>query len=188
MLLLLTVNEFSKLSKKMMKTFESKISCKRFYSKGRNRLHWNFSQVVEYTIIRIVLALVAHYNWELKQMDVKTAFLHGGLNGQIYMYLPSGFIDKKNTDFVYLLKKALYGLKQSPRQWNKQFDLLMHSFKFQGSTYDHCLYFKYNNHVPIFLVFYVDDMLISNPSINLIKNLQYNLCKNFKMKYLGHAK
>ncbi|KAL0321779.1 UNVERIFIED_CONTAM: Retrovirus-related Pol polyprotein from transposon TNT 1-94 [Sesamum calycinum] len=78
-----------------------------------------FSPVVKYTTVRIILALVAHYDWELKQMDVKTAFLHGDLHEQIYMNQPCGFIDKKNPDHVCLLKKSLYGLKQSPRQWNK---------------------------------------------------------------------
>ena len=75
-----------------------------------------FSPVVKYTTIRTVLALVAQFNWELEQMDVKTAFLHGKLEETIYMMQPEGFeVKKKGAELVCLLKKSLYGLKQSPR-------------------------------------------------------------------------
>ncbi|KAL2243923.1 UNVERIFIED_CONTAM: Retrovirus-related Pol polyprotein from transposon TNT 1-94 [Sesamum indicum] len=75
-----------------------------------------FSPVVKYTTVRIILALTAHYNWELKRMDVKTAFLHGDLDEHIYMSQPVGFVDKLKPDYDCLLKKSLYGLKQSSRQ------------------------------------------------------------------------
>ncbi|KAK4410175.1 Retrovirus-related Pol polyprotein from transposon TNT 1-94 [Sesamum angolense] len=147
-----------------------------------------FSPVVKFTTVRIILALTAQFDWELKQMDVKTAFLHGDLDEQIYMCQPSGFIDKEKPNHVCLLKKSLYGLKQSPRQWNKKFDLFMKSLKFKRSAYDPCLYFKYEHEIPVFLVLYVDDMLIASPSLTLIENLQKNLCKTFEMKDLGNAK
>ncbi|KAL0423112.1 UNVERIFIED_CONTAM: Retrovirus-related Pol polyprotein from transposon TNT 1-94 [Sesamum radiatum] len=121
-------------------------------------------------------------------MDVKTAFLHGDLDEQIHMCQPSGFIDKEKPNHACLLKKSLYGLKQSPRQWNKKFDLFMKSLKFKRSAYDPCLYFKYESDIPVFLVLYVDDMLIASPSLTLIENLQKNLCKTFEMKDLGNAK
>ncbi|KAL0399931.1 UNVERIFIED_CONTAM: Retrovirus-related Pol polyprotein from transposon TNT 1-94 [Sesamum radiatum] len=147
-----------------------------------------FSSVVKYTTVRIILALTAHFNWELKQMDVKTTFLHGDLDETIYMSQPDGFISNKHTDYVCLLKKSLYGLKQSPRQWNKKFDLFMQSRNFQRSAFDPCLYFKYYSDIPVFLVLYVDDILIASSSITLIVELQNNLSKNFKMKDLGDAK
>ncbi|KAK4395154.1 Retrovirus-related Pol polyprotein from transposon TNT 1-94 [Sesamum angolense] len=147
-----------------------------------------FSPVVKFTTVRIILALTAQFDWELKQMDVKTAFLHGDLDEQIYMCQPSGFINKEKPNHVCLLKKSLYGLKQSPRQWNKKFDLFMKSLKFKRSAYDPCLYFKYESEIPVFLVLYVDDMLIASPSLTLIENLQKNLCKTFEMKDLGNAK
>ncbi|KAL0444267.1 UNVERIFIED_CONTAM: Retrovirus-related Pol polyprotein from transposon TNT 1-94 [Sesamum latifolium] len=147
-----------------------------------------FSPVVKYTTVRIILALTAHFNWELKQMDVRTTFLHGDLDETIYMSQPDGFISDIHPDHVCLLKKSLYGLKQSPRQWNKKFDLFMQSLKFQRSAFDPCLYFKYYSDVPVFLVLYVDDMLIASSSITLIVKLQNNLSKNFEMKNLGDAK
>ena len=81
-----------------------------------------FSPVVKHTSIRVLLSLVATKDLELEQLDVKTAFLHGNLEEQIYMKQPEGFEVAGKEDQVCLLKKSLYGLKQSPRQWYKKFD------------------------------------------------------------------
>lgn len=84
-----------------------------------------FSPVVNHSSIRVLLALVALHNLELEQLDVKTAFLHGELEEQIYMSQPEGFVTLSKKNHVCLLKKSLYGLKQSPRQWYKRFDTFM---------------------------------------------------------------
>ncbi|KAL2236677.1 UNVERIFIED_CONTAM: Retrovirus-related Pol polyprotein from transposon TNT 1-94 [Sesamum indicum] len=168
--------------------YKARLVAKGFTQKEGIDYNEIFSPVVKYTTVRVILALTAHFDWELKQMDVKTAFLHGDLDECIYMRQPVGFIEKNKPDHVCLLKKSLYGLKQSPRQWNKKFDIFMLSLKFKKSDYDHCLYFKFSNEVPIFLVLYFDDMLITSPSINLIESLQKDLSKNFEMKNLGDAK
>ena len=76
-----------------------------------------FSPVVKHSSIRILLALVAQFNMELVQMDVKTAFLHGDLEEEIYITQPDGFKVAGKEDWVCKLSKSLYGLKQSPRQW-----------------------------------------------------------------------
>ncbi|KAL0408527.1 UNVERIFIED_CONTAM: Retrovirus-related Pol polyprotein from transposon TNT 1-94 [Sesamum radiatum] len=106
----------------------------------------------------------------------------------IYMAQPCGFIDNRNPEHVCLLKKSLYGLKQSPRQWNKKFDNFMKTLMFHKSAYDPCLYFKFVNNAPIFLVLYVDDMLIASPDLSMIEKLQNDLRKTFEMKDLGNAK
>ena len=72
--------------------------------------------------IRVVLGLTASLDLELEQLDVKTAFLHGDLNEEIYMSQPEGFEVKGKEHMVFKLKKSLYGLKQAPRQWYKKFD------------------------------------------------------------------
>ncbi|KAL0427614.1 UNVERIFIED_CONTAM: Retrovirus-related Pol polyprotein from transposon TNT 1-94 [Sesamum latifolium] len=168
--------------------YKARLVAKRFTQKEGIDFTEIFSPIVKYTTVRIILALTAHFNWELKQMDIKTAFLHGDLEETIYMSQPNDFISDKHPDYVCLLKKSLYGLKQSPRQWNIKFDQFMASQKFQRSSFDPRLYFKYDSNVPVFLVLYVDDMLIASPSISLIVELQNNLCKNFEMKDLGNAK
>jgi hypothetical protein len=76
------------------------------------------------------LSIVASHDLELEQLDVKTAFLHGELEEDIYMDQPEGFIVPGKEKYVYKLKRSLYGLKQSPRQWNKRFDSFMFSCGF----------------------------------------------------------
>ncbi len=84
-----------------------------------------FSPVVKFTSIHMVLALVASLDLELEQMDVKTAFLHGDVEEELYMEQSDGFQSKKKAHLVCRLKKSLYGLKQAPRNWYKRFDSCM---------------------------------------------------------------
>ena len=121
--------------------------------------HGIFSPVVKLVSIRIVLALVVLLDLELKQLDVKTTFLHGDLDEDIFMEQLEGFLQHQKERLVCKLKKSLYGLKQSPRQWYKKFDSFMVSQGYTRSEYDHCLYFKWLNDIFIILVLYVDDML-----------------------------
>ena len=99
-----------------------------------------FSPVVKLTSIRIILGLVASLNLELEQMDVKTAFLHGDLNEEIYMEQLEGFKVSEKENLVCKLKKRLYGLKQAPRQWYKKFDSFMVSQRYKGTAADQCVY------------------------------------------------
>ena len=101
---------------------------------------------------------------------MKTTFLHGDLDETIYMRQPEGFeVFKKGTELVCMLKKLLYGLKQSPRQWYKQFDTFVVKSGFQRSNFDSCLYFKgVNDEDPIYLLLYIDDMLLAGPSFKTI--------------------
>ena len=90
-----------------------------------------FSPVVKMSSIRVVLSLTASLDLELEQLDVKTAFLHGDLNEEIYMSQPEGFEVKGKEHMVCKLKKSLYGLKQAPRQWYKKFDSFMVSHEYK---------------------------------------------------------
>ena len=84
--------------------------------------HEIFSPVVKLVSIHIVLALVAFLDLELEQLYVKTTFLHGDLDEEIYMEQPEGFVQHQKGRLVCKLEKSLYGLKQSPKQWYKKFD------------------------------------------------------------------
>lgn len=112
---------------------------------------------------------------ELEQMDVKTTFLHGQLEERVYMCQPEGCEEKGREDMVCLLKKFLYGLKQLPRQWYKRFDTFVLSNGYKRSSYDSCVYFKrLNSEHLIYLLLYVDDMLIASidkEAINKLKEL-----------------
>ncbi|GJY62567.1 retrotransposon protein, putative, ty1-copia subclass [Tanacetum coccineum] len=142
--------------------------------------------VVRHTSIRVILALTACKDYELEQLDVKTAFLHGNLEEVIYMKQPPGY---EQGNKVCLLKKSLYGLKQSPRQWYRRFDEYMLSNGFKRSSYDSCVY--YRSYAPgeyIYLLLYVDDMLIACKSKAEIGSTKSLLKKEFDMKELGEAK
>ena len=148
-----------------------------------------FSPVVRHTSIRVLLAIVAHYDLELEQLDVKTAFLHGLLEEDIYMTQPEGFVVPGKEDYVCKLKKSLYGLKQSPRQWYKRFDSYMIKLGFSRSPYDCCVYHnKADDGSMVYLVLYVDDMLIAAKSKSEVQKLKAQLSVEFDMKDLGVAK
>ena len=117
---------------------------------------------MKHTSIRVLLALVAQFNMELEQLDVKTAFLHGNLEETIYMEQPEGFREAGKEDYVCKLNRSLYGLKQSPRQLYKRFDSYLLQIGYYRCEYDHCVYFKmYDDNSFIMLLLYVDDMLIA---------------------------
>ncbi|WVZ87241.1 hypothetical protein U9M48_033912 [Paspalum notatum var. saurae] len=101
---------------------------------------------------------------------------------------PEGFVVLGKENLVCKLKKSLYGLKQSPRQWYKKFDSFMLSNGFKRSDYDSCVYLKTVNGSAIYLLLYVDDMLIAAKEKSEIAKLKAQLNKEFEMKDLGAAK
>ncbi|GJU48891.1 retrotransposon protein, putative, ty1-copia subclass [Tanacetum coccineum] len=147
-----------------------------------------FSPVVRHTSIRVILSLTACKDYELEQLDVKTAFLHGNLEETIYMRQPPGF-EEGTGNKVCLLKKSLYGLKQSPRQWYKWFDVYMINNGFSRSNYDSCVYFKeFAPGMYIYLLLYVDDMLIACKIKSEIEYTKGLLRKEFDVKELGPSR
>uniref|UniRef100_A0A2N9GD91 Uncharacterized protein n=1 Tax=Fagus sylvatica TaxID=28930 RepID=A0A2N9GD91_FAGSY len=144
---------------------------------------------IKHTSIRVVLALVADQDLELEQLDVKTAFLHGNLEEEIFMEQPEGFKQPGTENLVCRLKKSLYGLKQSPRQWYKRFDSYMIQIGYTHCEYDCCVYVRIlEDGSYIFLLLYVDDMLIAAKSMYEVNRLKSLLHKEFEMKDLGAAK
>ena len=101
---------------------------------------------------------------------------------------PEGFIVPGKENYVCKLKKSLYGLKQSPRQWYKRFDSFMLLNGFKRSEYDSCVYIKIVEGSPIYLLLYVDDMLIAAKSRKEITTVKKLLSSEFDMKDLGAAK
>jgi len=120
-----------------------------------------FSPVVKMPSIRVVLGLITSLNLEIEQLDVKTTFLHGDLEEEIYMVQPEGFVVKGKENFVCRLRKNLYGLKLAPRQWYRKFDSFMMDHGYDKTSSDHCVFVKkFPNGKYIILLLYVDDMLI----------------------------
>lgn len=139
--------------------------------------------------IRVVLGLVASLDLEVEQMDMKTAFLHGDLEEDIYMEQPEGFKVEGKENYVCKLKKSLYGLKQALRQWYRKFESFMGEQAYKKTTYDHCVFMKkFSENNFIILLLYVDDMLIVDQHASRIEKLKQDLSKSFSMKDLGPAK
>ncbi|CAM8990660.1 unnamed protein product [Rhodiola kirilowii] len=138
--------------------------------------------------IRIMLALIAINDLELEQLDVKAAFLHGELDEQIYMKQPPGFVDKKYPEHACYLKKSLYGLKQSPRLWYKRFYSYVLKLGFVRSDYHPCFYYASVENCPVYVLLYVDDILLISKSADKIKVLKSQLSSEFDMKDLRKAK
>ncbi|GJZ97609.1 retrovirus-related pol polyprotein from transposon TNT 1-94 [Tanacetum coccineum] len=147
-----------------------------------------FSPVVRMTTVRVVLAMCATYDLHLEQLDVKTAFLHGNLEEEIYMLQPEGFKQKGKENLVCRLKKFLYGLKQAPRCWYKRFDSFIIGLGYNRLHADPCAYFKrFGNNDFVILLLYVDDMLVAGPNKYRISKLKAQLAREFEMKDLGPA-
>ncbi|KAJ9544136.1 hypothetical protein OSB04_023843 [Centaurea solstitialis] len=122
--------------------------------------------------IRILMAISAYFNYEIWQMDVKTAFLNGKLTEAVYMQQPEGFVDPKNPNKVCKLLKSIYGLKQTSRSWNLDFDVRIKEFGFTKSEFEPCVYTKFSGSILTFLVLY---------------SVKAWLSKCFQMKDLGEA-
>eukprot|EP00253_Pinus_taeda_P027670 PITA_27670 len=100
-------------------------------------------------------------------MDVKTKFLHGDLEEEIYMQQPEDFAVKGKKELACNLKKSIYGLKQSPRMWYQKFDTFIRGLRFTRSKANHCVYFKLIGDRAIYLVLYVDDMLLDSKPVKV---------------------
>ncbi|RVW62715.1 Retrovirus-related Pol polyprotein from transposon TNT 1-94 [Vitis vinifera] len=146
-----------------------------------------FSPVSKKDSLRIIMALVAHFDLELHQMDVKTAFLNGNLDEDIYMEQPEGFVKKGNEHLVCKLKKSIYGLKQASRQWYIKFNNTITSFGFKENIVDQCIYLKVSGSKFIFLILYVDDILLASSDLGLLRETKEYLSKNFHMVDMGEA-
>ena len=120
-------------------------------------------------------------------MDVKTVFLNGELDEEIYMDQPDGFIIEGQEGKVCKLLKSLYGLKQAPKQWHEKFDKTMTSTGFVANEVDKCVYYCYGGGEGVILCLYVDDILIFGTSLNVIEEVKDFLSKSFDMKDLGVA-
>eukprot|EP00253_Pinus_taeda_P002353 PITA_02353 len=144
-----------------------------------------FAPTAKMSTIRLVLALAAQFNWKVHQMDVKSAFLNGDLQGEVYMMQPPGFKVVSQEQKVCRLVKALYGLKQAPRAWYMKIDQYLTNHGFQRSPSDANLYIKHTGDDILFLVVYVNDLIITGSSTQLIHGIKQDLCSTFDMTYLA---
>ncbi len=146
-----------------------------------------FSPVAKLKSVRIMLAIAAFYDYEIWQMDVKTAFLNGNLKEELYMMQPEGFVDPKGANKVCKLQRSIYGLVQASRSWNIRFNEVIKAFGFIQVYGEACLYKKVSGSSVAFLILYVDDILLMGNNIEMLESIKAYLNKSFSMKDLGEA-
>ncbi|GJV39606.1 retrotransposon protein, putative, ty1-copia subclass [Tanacetum coccineum] len=168
-------------------TFKSRLVAKGFTQTYGVDYEETFSPVADIRAIRILIAIAAFYDYEIWQMDVKTAFLNGHLFEEVYMTQPEGFVNPKYPNHVCKLKRSIYGLKQASRQWNKRFDDEIKKFGFTQNQDEPCVYLKASRSYVTFLILYVDDILIMGNNIPMLQDVKSYLGKCFAMKDLGEA-
>jgi hypothetical protein len=137
--------------------------------------------------LRIIMVLVTHYDFELHQIDVKTSFLNGDLLENVYTAQPTSFTVKGKEHMECHMKKSIYGLKQTSRQWYLKFDETIRRFGFKENEEDNCIYAKFRSVKFIFLILYVDDILLASCDVSLLLKTKRFLSSNFDMKDLGEA-
>ncbi|XP_073025307.1 uncharacterized protein [Primulina eburnea] len=149
--------------------------------------HDTFSPTAKIVTIRCLLSLSASYQWPITQMDVANAFLHGDLDEEIFMTLPLGYrVQDKHK--VCRLRKSLYGLKQASRQWNLKFAGIMNIAGYIQSQHDHSLFVKKSSNHIVILVVYVDDIVITGSSEDMIADLKCFLHSQLQIRDLGRLK
>ena len=128
----------------------------------------DFSPVAMLKSVRILLDIAAHCDYEIWQMDVKIAFLNRSLTKKVYMIQPKGFTSGSGSK-VCKLQRSIYGSKQASRNWNIRFDKTIKEFGFSQNQDESCVYKKTNGGAVVFLMLYVDDILLNGNDVSLVK-------------------
>ncbi|KAK8628127.1 hypothetical protein V6N13_063839 [Hibiscus sabdariffa] len=145
-----------------------------------------FAPVARLDTVKTLIALAAQEQWKIYQLDVKSAFLNGELEEEIFIEQPPGFVVKGKEEKVCKLKKALYGLKQAPRAWYKKIDSYLIEKGFERSKNEHTLYVKNQGKNDLLIVsLYVDDLLVTGNSSNMVLSFKEEMKKKFEMTDLG---
>ena len=146
-----------------------------------------FALVAKMVNVRVFLAVAAARQWELHQMDVHNAFLHGDLQEEVYMKMPPGF-QVTSPKKVCRLRKSLYGLKQAPRCWFAKLSKALQEYGFRQSYSDYSLFTLHHEDIRLNVLVYVDDLIISGNDHEAIVKFKTYLSVCFHMKDLGTLK
>lgn len=168
-------------------TYKARLVAKGYRQKEGIDYFDTYAPVARITSVRILLALASIFSLPVHQMDVKTAFLNGDLDEEVYMEQPEGFVLPGNELKVCKLVNSLYGLKQAPKQWHEKFDSALLSGGFRYNNADKCIYSKSNSKYVVIICLYVDDMIIVSTTSEGVAETKKYLSSKFKMKDLGEV-
>ena len=160
---------------------KARVVAKGFYQREGVDFDEVFAPVGKYTTLRTLLSTVAFYDLELHQIDIKTAFLNGKLEETVYVTPPPGF---EMPGKVWRLNRALYGLRQAPRAWHQTLKQELKSLGFRESHADPSLFLGDDR---VYLLTYVDDILIAAPSLAAVATVKSKLLQKFEARDLGDA-
>jgi len=145
--------------------YKARLVAKGFAQKYGIDYEHTFAPTVKMSAVRILLTIAAKNDLEIRHLDVKTAYLYGDLDEEIFMELPPWYKDvNPNGEFIYKLNRGLYGLKQAGRQWNKKLDESLRKAGFVKSLQEPCIYHKGVGDDIIALAVFVDDIIVVGPS------------------------
>ena len=165
--------------------FKARLVAKGFHQQEGIDFNETFSHVVKHATIRIVLSLAISYNWQIKQIDIQNAFLHGALEVEVYMAQPQGYIHPEYPNHLCRLHKSIYGLKQAPRAWFSRLTDKLRIIGFSASKADPSLFIWNRNNVLVVVLIYVDDIIITSCSSTAIDHVLKDLHSDFVVKELG---
>ena len=143
-----------------------------------------FNPVVKPTTIRVVLTMALSARWPIHQLDINNAFLNEDLVEDVYLQQPPGFSSPDST-LVCKLHKAIYGLKQAPRFWFCKLSNTLISLGFHSSESDSSIFLRFTPNGTLIILIYVDDIIVTGTSSNLIDCFIAQLSDNFALKDLG---
>ena len=170
-----------------IQTFKARLVAKGFRQKEGIDYFDTYAPVARISSIRVLFALASIHNLIVHQMDVKTTFLNGDLDEEVYMEQPEGFMLPGTEKKVCKLVRSLYGLKQAPKQWYEKFDFVIKSLGFKHNNADKRIYSKFTKEYGVIICLYVDDMLIFGTNIDGVNETKKYLSSQFKMKDLGEV-
>lgn len=130
-----------------------------------------FSFVVKTTIVRIVITLVVSFGWKNHQVDINNAFLNGGLRKEVYITQPEGFERPGKWSHVCKLTKPLYGLEHAPKAWFNKLITTLLARGLDNSVYETIVFVLQNEDGIVYLLTYVDDVLIIGTKLKYIQDL-----------------
>ena len=146
------------------------------------------ARIARMETIRLIISQAAQFKWPIFQMDVKSAFLNGMLEKEVYLEQPPGYVKIGEEKKVLKLKKTLYELKQAPRAWNTRIDIYFKENGYKQCPHEHSLHTKKSEGNVILFALYVDDLIFSGNNDEMIEEFKRTMTREFEMTDLGLLK